>query len=83
MVGKQGERRGKAAVRQFALNFDAFLMHADGSRAKQFETFHCNKYLNGPAAKEGLREIQRGCGTHTLADTHFVVTRISDKRAPK
>lgn len=79
MVGKEqggreaGEGRGRAAVRQFALNFDAFLMHADGSRAKQFETFHCNKYLNGPAAKEGLREIQRGCGTHTHSQTHTLL----------
>lgn len=61
-----GGRRGKAAVRQFALNFDAFLMHADGSRTKQFETFHCNKYLNGRVGKEGLtRETQRVCDTHT------------------
>lgn len=63
---KGGGRRGKAAVRQFALNFDAFLMHADGSRTKQFETFHCNKYLNGRVGKEGLtRETQRVCDTHT------------------
>lgn len=49
-------------------------MHADGSRAKQFETFHCNKYLNGPVAKEeGLRETQRGCGTHTHSQTHTLL----------
>lgn len=66
--GKGG--RGKAAVRQFALNFDAFLMHADGSRTKQFETFHCNKYLNGRVGKEGLtRETQRVCDTHTHTHT--------------
>lgn len=80
MVGREqggreaGEGRGRAAVRQFALNFDAFLMHADGSRAKQFETFHCNKYLNGPVAtEEGLRETQRGCGTHTHSQTHTLL----------